>query len=100
MGVLEFAVGKARSLAAAADHERCRVQKGDLARIDTRRRQEADDGAGTPRARGAASPVGPPTPPRRVLEARSGGEGDAGPRGRRRAPTPSRPGAGLRELAR
>ena len=80
MGVLEFAVGKARSLAAAADHERCRVQKGDLARIETRRRQEAGDGAGTPRARGAASPVGPPTLPRRPLEARSGAEGDAGPR--------------------
>ncbi|CAN6210655.1 unnamed protein product [Urochloa humidicola] len=80
MGVLEFAVEKARSLAAGADHERCHVQKGELARIETRRRQEVGDGMGTPRAQGADSPVGPPTPPRRPPEARSGGEGDAGPR--------------------
>ncbi|RCV11614.1 hypothetical protein SETIT_2G200700v2 [Setaria italica] len=80
MGVLEFAVEKARSLAAAADHERCHVQKGELARIETRRRQEAGHAVSTPRAQGAASPVGPPTPPRRPPEARSGGEGDAAPR--------------------
>ncbi|KAF8657662.1 hypothetical protein HU200_059816 [Digitaria exilis] len=80
MGVPEFAVEKARSLAAAADHDRCHVQKGELARIETRRRQEADHGVSTPRAQGAASPLGPPTPPRRPPEARSGGEGDAGPR--------------------
>ncbi|CAN6166903.1 unnamed protein product [Urochloa humidicola] len=81
MGVLEFAVETARSLAAGADHERCHVQKGELARIETRRRQEAGHGGvGTPRAQGAASPVGPPTPPRRPPEARSGAEGDTGPR--------------------
>ncbi|OEL14943.1 putative 1-phosphatidylinositol-3-phosphate 5-kinase FAB1C [Dichanthelium oligosanthes] len=80
MGVLEFAVEKARSLAAAADHDPCHAQKGELARIETRRRQEAGHGVGTPRAQGAASPVGPPTPPRRPPEARSGGEGGAGTR--------------------
>nr|CAB3453345.1 unnamed protein product [Digitaria exilis] len=80
MGVPEFAVEKARSLAAAADHDRCHVQKGELQRIETRRRQEVDHGVSTPRAQGAASPLGPPTPPRRPPEARSGGEGDAGTR--------------------
>ncbi|CAL5081388.1 unnamed protein product [Urochloa decumbens] len=80
MGVLEFAVETARSLAAGADHERYHVQKGELARIETRRRQEAGHGMSTPKAQGAASPVGPPTPPRQPPEARSGGEGEAGPR--------------------
>jgi len=83
MGVLEFAAGKARSLAAATDQERRHVHKGDLARIETRRRQdqEAGHGVGTPKAQeAAASPVGPPTPPRSPPEARSGGQADAGSR--------------------
>ena len=82
MGVLEFAAGKARSLAAATDQERRHVHKGDLARIETRRRQEeAGHGVSTPKAQeGAASPVGPHTPPRRPPEARSGGQADAGAR--------------------
>lgn len=77
--MLEFAVEKSRSLT-AADNERCHVQKGELARIETRRPREAGHAVSTPRAQGAASPVGPPTPPRRPPEARSGGEGDAAPR--------------------
>lgn len=80
MGVLEFAAGKARSLAAATDQERRHVHKGDLARIETRRRQEAGHGVSTPKSQGVASPVGPPTPPRRPPEARSGGQADAGSR--------------------
>ena len=82
MGVLEFAAGKARSLAAATDQERYHVHKGDLARIETRRPQgEAGHGVSTPKAQeAAASPVGPPTPPRRPPEARSGGQADAGSR--------------------
>ncbi|WVZ64904.1 hypothetical protein U9M48_014353 [Paspalum notatum var. saurae] len=75
MGVLDFAVEKARSLAAAADHDRRHAHKGELARIETRRCQEAGHGVSTPKAaQGTASPVGPPTPPRRPPEARSGTE--------------------------
>lgn len=80
MGLLEFAVGKARSLAAATDQEQRHVHKGELARIETRRCLEAGHGVTTPKAQGPASPVGPPTPPRRLTEARSGGQADAGPR--------------------
>ncbi|TVU09488.1 hypothetical protein EJB05_42964 [Eragrostis curvula] len=83
MGVLEFAVEKARSLAAgagAADADRSprHPQKAELARIETRRRREAcGSGGSTPRARAPGSPVEPPTPPRQPPEARSVSRGDA-----------------------
>ncbi|KAL6600768.1 hypothetical protein ACP70R_045053 [Stipagrostis hirtigluma subsp. patula] len=87
MGVLDFAVERARFLAASADagHARKGGAGGDaLARIETRRRHEAgcgDGGGGSPlRPRGMASPVEPPTPPRHPPEARSGSEGQAAPR--------------------
>ncbi|KAK3130020.1 hypothetical protein QOZ80_6BG0487900 [Eleusine coracana subsp. coracana] len=83
MGVFEFAVEKARSLAAAAgaadaDHspQHNQKEKAELARIETRRRQEADGCGSTPRACCPASPVEPPTPPRLPPEARSGDRGD------------------------
>ncbi|GJM98845.1 hypothetical protein PR202_ga15890 [Eleusine coracana subsp. coracana] len=83
MGVFEFAVEKARSLAAAAgaadaDHspQHNQKEKAELARIETRRRQEADGCGSTPRACCPASPVEPPTPPRQPPEARSGDRGD------------------------
>ncbi|XP_062194736.1 putative 1-phosphatidylinositol-3-phosphate 5-kinase FAB1C [Phragmites australis] len=78
MGVLGFAVEKARSLAADdAGHAPRHLQKAELARIETQRRQEAGHCGSTPRARGLGSPVEPPTPPRQPPEARSGGKGDA-----------------------
>ncbi|KAL6846595.1 hypothetical protein ACP4OV_024043 [Aristida adscensionis] len=86
MGVLDFAVERARSLAASADaaHARKGAAGRDAPpRIETRRRYEVGDGGGGRSPlwpRGAASPVEPPTPPRRPPEARSGSEGHAAPR--------------------